>query len=204
SSLQEINSADKNIITLEDPVEYRMKGICQIQINPGVDLTFANGLRSILRQDPDIILVGEIRDLDTAEMAVHASLTGHLVLSTLHTNDAPGAMTRLTDMGIEPFLIASSLIGVLAQRLVRLCCTSCGGPGCEQCFQSGYRGRTGIYELMLPNEELRQLVTQKAPTDDIRQAALKSGMKTMYDDGMQKVEAGLTTKEEVLRVISEG
>lgn len=204
SSLNEINSSDKNVITLEDPVEYRLKGITQIQVNPSVDLTFANGLRSILRQDPDIILVGEIRDLDTAEMAVQASLTGHLVLSTLHTNDAPSAVTRLTDMGIEPYLIASALIGVLAQRLVRLKCRPCNGRGCQRCLQSGYSGRTGIYEMMLPNEDIRRLALAKSSAEDIRRAAVDNGMRTLHDDGMQKVAAGLTSREEVLRVIKEG
>lgn len=204
SSLNEINSPDKNVITLEDPVEYRLKGLTQMQVNPSVDLTFANGLRSILRQDPDIILVGEIRDLDTAEMAVQASLTGHLVLSTLHTNDAPSAVTRLTDMGIEPYLIASALIGVLAQRLVRLKCRHCSGNGCPHCLESGYAGRTGIYELMLPTEDIRQLILQKASAEDIRRAALNGGMQTLHDDGMAKVQAGLTSQGEVLRVIKEG
>jgi type IV pilus assembly protein PilB len=200
ASLNILNSVEKNIVTIEDPVEYRLAGVRQIQINPDVGLTFANGLRSILRQDPDIIMVGEIRDKETAEIAIQSALTGHLVFATLHTNDAPSAIARLMDMGIEPFLIASSLIGVIAQRLVRILCRDCKGKGCQTCSQSGYKGRTGIYELMILDDSVRQLTTQKASAAEIRKAALSAGMITLRDDGLQKVEQGLTLKEEVLRV----
>lgn len=203
ASLNILNSPEKNIITIEDPVEYRLAGIRQIQVNPKAELTFANGLRSILRQDPDIIMVGEIRDLETAEIAIQAALTGHLVFATLHTNDAPGAITRLIDMGLEPFLISSSIIGVIAQRLVRVLCKECKGKGCKACFNTGYKGRMGIYELMISDEEIRQLTTKKSSTDEIRKAALKAGMKTLHDDGLEKVKAGITSQEEVLRVTQE-
>ena len=186
AALNEINSREKNIVTIEDPVEYRLKGIRQIQINPSVDLTFANGLRSILRQDPDIIMVGEIRDLETAEIAIQAALTGHLVLATLHTNNAAGAVARLIDMGIEPFLISSSLIGVLAQRLVRRLCTECAGKGCPKCRQTGYKTRTGIYELMTINEKIRQQIINRSSSDVISQAAVESGMTLLRNDGMKK------------------
>ncbi len=203
ASLNEINTPEKNIVTIEDPVEYRLKGIRQIQINPSVDLTFATGLRSILRQDPDIIMVGEIRDLETAEIAVQAALTGHLVLATLHTNNAAGAVARLIDMGIEPFLISSSLTGVLAQRLVRRICQDCSGKGCPKCHQSGYKTRTGIYELMRVTDPLRQLIIKKASSEDINQEAVNSGMITLREDGMKKVDQGITTREEILRVTQE-
>lgn len=204
ASLNEINTPEKNIVTIEDPVEYRLKGIRQIQINPSVDLTFATGLRSILRQDPDIIMVGEIRDLETAEIAVQAALTGHLVLATLHTNNAAGAVARLIDMGIEPFLISSSLTGVLAQRLVRRLCQDCSGKGCPKCHQSGYKTRTGIYELMRVTDPLRQLIIKKASSEEINQEAVNAGMITLREDGMKKVEQGITTREEILRVTQEG
>jgi len=203
TSLNRLNTQDKNIITVEDPVEYRLAGIRQIQVNPKADLTFANGLRAILRQDPDIIMVGEIRDLETAEIAIQAALTGHLVFATLHTNDAPGAITRLLDMGLESYLISSSLVGVIAQRLVRIFCKDCKGKGCKVCLNTGYRGRMGIYELMVPDEQIRKLVTDKASLDEIRHAVLKIGMKTMREDGLEKVEKGLTSREEVLRVTQE-
>lgn len=203
ASLHMINTPEKNIITVEDPVEYRLAGIRQIQVNPAVDLTFASGLRSILRQDPDIIMVGEIRDLETAEIAIQAALTGHLVFATLHTNDAPGAVTRLLDMGVEPYLISSSVVGVIAQRLVRIFCKDCKGKGCKTCLETGYKGRIGIYELMIPDEQIRKLVANKAPLDEIRQTALKTGMKTMRDDGLEKVKNGITSQEEVLRVTQE-
>ena len=203
ASLNSLNTSEKNIVTIEDPVEYHLNGVRQIQINAKVDLTFANGLRSILRQDPDIIMVGEIRDLETAEIAIQAALTGHLVFATLHTNDAPGAVTRLLDMGIEPFLIASSLIGVIAQRLVRLVCKECQGKGCKACHNIGYKGRSGIYEFMFFDEDIRQLIAKKASGDDIRKAAVKSGMKTLREDGLEKVKEGLTSLEEVLRVTQE-
>lgn len=228
SSLSIINSPEKNIVTIEDPIEYRMEFVRQMQVNPKAGLTFANGLRSILRQDPDIIMVGEIRDLDTAEIAIQAALTGHLVLSTLHTNDAPGAVTRLVDMGVEPFLVASSVTAVLAQRLVRLICKDCKetyapseeilqdvglagaknikfyrGKGCDNCMNTGYRGRVGIFELMLPSDDIRALTVSKSSTTEIRHAALKDGMKTMQEDGIEKVKAGITTLEEVMRVTQE-
>ena len=203
TSLNILNTSDKNIITVEDPVEYRLAGVRQIQVNPQADLTFANGLRAILRQDPDIIMVGEIRDLETAEIAIQAALTGHLVFATLHTNDAPGAITRLLDMGLESYLISSSVVGVIAQRLVRVFCKDCKGKGCKVCLNTGYKGRRGIYELMVPDEQIRKLIANKAALDEIRQAVLKTGMKTMREDGLEKVEKGLTSREEVLRVTQE-
>lgn len=203
TSLNILNTPDKNIITVEDPVEYRLAGVRQIQVNPQADLTFANGLRAILRQDPDIIMVGEIRDLETAEIAIQAALTGHLVFATLHTNDAPGAITRLLDMGLESYLISSSVVGVIAQRLVRIFCKDCKGKGCKVCLNTGYKGRRGIYELMIPDEQIRKLIADKAALDEIRQAVLKTGMKTMREDGLEKVGKGLTSQEEVLRVTQE-
>jgi type IV pilus assembly protein PilB len=228
SILNKINSVEKNIITIEDPVEYQLGGLNQVHVNRKAGLTFASAMRSFLRQDPDIIMVGEIRDLETAETAVQASLTGHLVLSTLHTNDAPSAITRLMDMGVEPFLIASSIIGILAQRLARRICPNCKEPykppaealhrvgfnvddmenvvfyrgrGCEQCRHTGYRGRSGIFEMMLVSEEVADLTVKRAPLSEIRAAALAGGMKTLKMDGFQKVLEGLTTVEEVMRVI---
>jgi len=228
SILNKINSVEKNIITIEDPVEYQLPGLSQVHVNRKAGLTFASAMRSFLRQDPDIIMVGEIRDLETAETAVQASLTGHLVLSTLHTNDAPSAVTRLMDMGVEPFLIASSIIGILAQRLARRICPNCKEPykppaealhrvgfnvddmenvvfyrgrGCEQCRHTGYRGRSGIFEMMLVSEEVADLTVKRAPLSEIRAAALAGGMKTLKMDGFQKVLEGLTTVEEVMRVI---
>jgi general secretion pathway protein E len=239
-ALSRINSPDINIITIEDPIEYQIKGIGQIQVNPKINLTFANGLRSILRQDPDVIMVGEIRDVETAEIAIHASLTGHLVFSTLHTNDAAGAITRLIDMGIEPFLVSSSLIAIMAQRLVRLICPECRqgyapvadelvklgldkpasgagagrtgidkkptlyrGVGCDRCMKTGYRGRTGVYETLLVDDEIRNLVLSKADANTIRDKAMEKGMLTLRQDGARKVLAGQTTTEEVLRVTQE-
>lgn len=227
--LDKINTVEKNIITIEDPVEYKLSGIRQIQVNLKVDLSFANGLRSILRQDPNVIMVGEIRDLETAEIAIQAALTGHLVFSTLHTNDAPGAVTRMLDMGMEPFLVSSSLIGVLAQRLVRKICLKCKekyaptpealkdigllneprttvfykGKGCSECMNTGYKGRIGIFELMLPDEAIRNLIIAKASADEIRKRALVLGMTTLMDDGIDKIKQGVTTAEEVLRVTRE-
>jgi len=224
-----INSKEKNIITIEDPVEYRLALIRQTQINPKAGITFATGLRSILRQDPDIIMIGEIRDRETSEIAHQSALTGHLVLSTLHTNDAPEAITRLMDIGVEPYLISSSLIGVLAQRLVRTICPDCKasyqadrnllselndqvskskepltlyrGKGCKNCKQSGYRGRTGIFELLPINEKIKQLISEKASTQLIREAAKKMvGMVSLREDGLRKVLRGITTLEEVDRV----
>ncbi len=224
ASLSCINSSEKNIITIEDPVEYKLPLIRQTQVNPKAGINFANGLRSILRQDPDIIMVGEIRDIQTAEIAIQAALTGHLVFSTLHTNDAPSAITRLIDMGVEPFLISSSLIGVVAQRLVRLICANCKeeyelkngilarmdikgesvmlgrGKGCGDCMGTGYKGRLGIFELMCLDEKLKQLIINKAPLDELRKTAISSGMGTLRDDGIEKVKRHLTTVEEVIRV----
>jgi len=224
ASIAKLNREEKNIITIEDPVEYQLKGIGQIQVNPKINLTFAQGLRSILRQDPDIIMVGEIRDLETAEIAIHASLTGHLVFSTLHTNDSAGAITRLIDMGVEPFLVASSLIGVLAQRLVRTICPFCKKPykpssdeikelkgarvlyrgeGCEQCMGTGYRGRTGIFELLIVDDDIRALIAKNVPTNVIKKTAVEKGMDTLREDGIKKVMEGITTLEEVIRVTQE-
>src|SRR5580658_10299990 len=199
SALKRINLPDKKIITIEDPVEYQMDGINQIHVNPQIGLTFAAGLRHIVRQDPDVIMVGEIRDRDTADIAIRAALTGHLVFSTLHTNDAPSAVTRLTDMGVEPYLIASSVLAILAQRLVRVRCRDCGGSGCANC-NNGYRGRKGIYELMEMDEDVRRLVKQNADATQIAATARRAGMKTLKEDGLEKVEQGMTTMEEVLRV----
>jgi len=220
ASLNRVNSSEKNIITIEDPIEYQIKGIGQVQVNPKIDMTFAAGLRSILRQDPDIIMVGEIRDAETAEIAIQASLTGHLVLSTLHTNDAATAVTRLVDMGIEPFMIASSLSAVLAQRLVRVICPHCReayqpverfpgitlpdtlyrGRGCDACFGMGTRGRTAIYEIMPIDQELCSMIIRRCHAGDIKDYAISRGMKTLRDDGMARAASGITTIEEVLRV----
>ncbi len=216
----------KNIITIEDPIEYQVEGIGQVQVNPKVGLTFATGLRSILRQDPDVILVGEIRDQETAEIAIHAALTGHLVLSTLHTNDAPTAITRLVDMGIEPYLIASSLEGIIAQRLVRKICENCKvsykpnieelkalgisnkfleylfrGKGCEECLNTGYKGRTGIFEVLTLDERLKNLVITTSDANKIRSEAKKTGFKTLREDALYKVISGITTVSEFLTVI---
>src|SRR5882762_8476228 len=225
--LSTINSVQKRIITIEEPVEYELKGINQIAVRADIGLTFAMGLRHILRQDPNVIMVGEIRDLETAEIAIRAALTGHLVFSTLHTNDAPSAFTRLIDMGIEPFLVASSVEAVMAQRLVRTICTHCKteqkvernylrrigfpaeeietakffhGTGCEECRQIGYQGRMGIYELLILHEALRPLILNRAPASTIAQKAMDFGMRTLRTDGWNKVRAGQTTIEEVLRV----
>ena len=229
AALNEVNSKDKNIITVEDPVEYKLNRINQIQIMPKINLTFANTLRSILRQDPDIIMVGEIRDAETAQIAVQAALTGHLVLSTLHTNDAASAITRLVDMDVETFLISSSVIGVIAQRLVRVICEKCKeeyipgkdvlsgldikansngddkiklyrGTGCSLCKNTGYFGRTSIYELIVLDEEIKALIISKASSNIIKDAAIKKGMKTLKDNGLEKALQGITTIEEVLRV----
>ncbi len=225
--LSTINSVHKRIITIEEPVEYELKGINQIAVRADIGLTFAMGLRHILRQDPNVIMVGEIRDLETAEIAIRAALTGHLVFSTLHTNDAPSAFTRLIDMGIEPFLVASSVEAVMAQRLVRTICPHCKaeqkverdyllrigfpeddiatarfwkGAGCEECRELGYQGRMGIYELLILNEAVRPLILTRAPSSTIAQRAMEHGMRTLRTDGWNKVKAGLTTIEEVLRV----
>ena len=230
SALNRLNTPGKNIVTVEDPVEYQMDGINQVQVNVKADMTFANGLRSILRQDPNIVLIGEIRDGETAQIAIEAALTGHLVLSTLHTNDAPSVATRLIDMGIEPFLIASSLIGATAQRLARKICPDCKQPyvppasaleglglttrgqleditfykgaGCPKCGGSGYRGRTGIHEMMRVDDDLRHLILNKASARDISLAARSHGMRTLLEDALVKAREGIITLEEVLRVVS--
>jgi type IV pilus assembly protein PilB len=203
ASLNAINSEDKNIITIEDPVEYHLAGIRQMQINPKVGLRFVESLSAVLRQDPDVIMVGEIRNEETAKAAVQAALTGHLVFSTLHTNDAPGAVTRLIDMGVEPFLISSSVIGVLSQRLVRTICKECQGKGCKECVQTGFKGRIGIFELMIPDERIRELISARASADEIRKSAIQAGMQLLREDGEKKINAGITTKEEVVRVAEE-
>lgn len=230
AGLSEINSPDKNIITIEDPVEYNLKGIGQIQVNPKTGVTFARGLRSIVRQDPDIILIGEIRDLETAEIAIQSALTGHLVFSTLHTNDSAGAITRLVDLGVEPYLISSSVNTVIAQRLVRLLCNDCKQEyqleashiktlngvnesymgkhvfkpkGCSNCFHTGYSGREAIFEIMLMNDALKSLILETSDANQIKKAALRFGMTTLRQDGMSKVSKGITSIEEVLRVTQE-
>ncbi len=222
SAINSINSTKRNIITIEDPVEYQLKGIGQVHVNPKIGLTFAGGLRSILRQDPDIIMVGEIRDRETAEIAIQASLTGHLVLSTLHTNDTASAVARLVDMGIEPYLMATSLSAVLAQRLVRVLCKHCKAgqpatpeearmfktppkamwraPGCPKCFNTGYYGRTGIFEFLSVSPDTRQLILKSQDADTIRKHAVSKGLKTMLEDGVEKALRGVTSLEEVIRV----
>ena len=188
------------MMTVEDPIEYDLDGISQTQANPRIGLDFARALRSILRQDPDIIMIGEIRDLETAQIAVQASLTGHLVLATLHTNDAAGAVTRLIDMGIEPFLLASSLLGAMAQRLVRKICSHCQAQGCAACGHTGYRGRTGIYELLVVDPDLRRKIHDAKSEEEIRAHALSHGMTSLRDDGARWVADGTTSLEEVVRV----
>jgi general secretion pathway protein E len=200
AALQQLDASRLNIMTVEDPIEYELAGIGQTQVNPKIDLDFAKALRAILRQDPDIIMIGEIRDHETAQIAVQASLTGHLVLATLHTNDAVSAVTRLTDMGIEPFLLSSSLLGVLAQRLVRKTCTACQGAGCTACGHTGYQGRTGIFELLTTDETLRALVHDRASEPALREAAQRQGMHSMRQDGQRLVDAGITSLQELLRV----
>ena len=223
--LNAINTPNRKIITVEDPVEYQLAGINQVQVNAQVQMTFANALRAMLRQAPNIIMVGEIRDLETAEIAINASLTGHLVFSTLHTNDAPSAVTRLIDMGVKPFLVASSVRAIMAQRLVRRVCKNCAAPytptaeeirlleldedyiknatfkkgrGCSACGNTGYKGRMGIYEIFVIGEEIQELIYGKAASTVIRDAARKSGMRTLREDGLRKAAAGTTTLEEVL------
>jgi general secretion pathway protein E len=228
SALSILNEPDKNIITIEDPVEYQIRGISQVQVNPKIDLTFANGLRTIVRQDPDVILVGEIRDLETAEIAIQSALTGHLVFSTLHTNDAASAITRLIDMGLESFLVSSSVNAIIAQRLVRKICTRCMEPftpspeylaqvglvpedlgdrplyrstGCNACLNTGYQGRIGIFEVMIMNEDLKSYILMTSDSNQIRKRAIESGdMLTLRQDGLKKVMSGQTTMEEVYRV----
>lgn len=230
SALSEINSPDKNIITIEDPIEYNLKGIGQIQVNPKTGVSFAKGLRSIVRQDPDIILIGEIRDVETAEIAIQSALTGHLVFSTLHTNDSAGAITRLVDLGVEPYLISSSVNAVIAQRLVRILCNACKQKyqlepfhikslngtgeefikkdvykpnGCSKCFNTGYMGREAIFEVMVMDDELKSLILETSDANQIKNIALKSGMTTLRQDGLSKVLKGITSIEEVLRVTQE-
>jgi type IV pilus assembly protein PilB len=230
AALSEINRPEINIITVEDPVEYRLQGVNQVQVNPRAGLTFASALRSILRSDPDVVMVGEIRDGETAKISIEAALTGHFVLSTLHTNDAPGAITRLTEMGVEPFLTGAAVTGVLAQRLARKLCTNCcemytptvddlirarvspdiaaasdgmafyRKKGCPRCAQTGYRGRIGIYQLLVMSEQLESLASSKAAREDLERAAIEEGMRTLWDDGLAKVAAGLTSLEELARV----
>jgi type IV pilus assembly protein PilB len=230
SALKSVQSEKTNIITIEDPVEYQIPGVNQTQINEKIKLTFASALRSILRQDPDVILLGEIRDSETAKIAMQAAQTGHLVLSTLHTDNAPSVVTRLTDIGTEPYVIASALVGVVAQRLVRRLCVHCRrqytppaevlrsmnmtdadaatipfykSVGCDQCNHTGYRGRIGIYEVMRINDKLRRLISAKASEDQLREAAVSGGMITLGEDGLSKVKGGVTTPEELLRVVTE-
>jgi len=224
SALSYINSLEQNIITLEDPIEYELPLICQSQINPKAGLTFSTGLRSILRQDPDIILVGEMRDHETAEMAIRSALTGHLVFSTLHTNDSAGAIPRLLDMGMEPFLIASSLIGVIAQRLIRLICTKCKEPtepeeeilhqlnlkrnehifyqgkGCKECNHTGYRGRIALFEILVISPTIKKLIIERVESTLILKTACEEGTITLYQDALQRALQGKTTIEEVVRV----
>jgi type IV pilus assembly protein PilB len=223
--LNKINDASMNIITIEDPVEYQLRGITQIQVNSKIGLSFATGLRSMLRHDPDVMMVGEVRDLETAEIAIRVALTGHLVFSTLHTNDSVGAVTRLIDMGIEPYLVSSSVEAVIAQRLVRVICDNCKreftaddnlikdlkldpkekkifyeGKGCEKCKFTGFKGRTAIYEILVLDDEIRDMTLRRAPANEIRDIAIKNGMRTLFNDGMVKAEKGITTVGEVLRV----
>ncbi len=203
-ALTRVNRPGVKIVTVEDPVEYQIDDVTQIPVDRKTGLAFASALRSILRHDPDVIMVGEMRDRETAEIAIQAALTGHLVFSTLHTNDAPSGITRLVNMGIEPYLIAATVHAIMAQRLVRVVCAGCKSlAGCESCSRTGYRGRTGIYELLAMNEELRTLVVDRAPLDTIRAAARRNGMTSLHNDGMRKVIAGVTTRDEVLRVTSE-
>jgi general secretion pathway protein E/type IV pilus assembly protein PilB len=223
AALQKINKVEDKIITVEDPVEYQLGGIKQIQVNPKIGLSFGNGLRAILRHDPDIIMIGEIRDLETAEIAVQSALTGHLVFSTLHTNDAPTAITRLVDMGLEPFLVASTVEGLMAQRLVRRICKGCRaeskasdaefaallppdvktlwkGKGCDECRGTGYKGRQGIFELVVVDDALREMILKREGANRLKKYAVDHGMKTLRDDGWDRVRAGITTAEEVLRI----
>ena len=229
SVLNKLNSIEKNILTIEDPVEYQLSGITQVRVNKKAGLTFASALRSFLRQDPDIIMVGEMRDLETAEIAIESALTGHLVLSTLHTNDAPSAVIRMVDMGVEPYLISATVIGVMAQRLGRKVCQSCKEPyeedaqllrrfgfkpesedqkitlwrgkGCEACRHTGYKGRLGIYSLLRMNDEIAELIVRRAPLADVRDASKANGMLELREDGLQKVLEGITTPDEVMRVV---
>ena len=209
ASLSRLDTRTSNVLTVEDPVEYELAGIGQTQVNPKIDLTFAKALRAILRQDPDVVMIGEIRDFETAQIAIQASLTGHLVLATVHTNDAPSTINRLIDMGVEPFLLSSSLLGVLAQRLVRKLCEYCKREdehhrwhpvGCEHCVSSGYKGRTGVYELLVVDEAIQALIHGRASEHDVIKAAVANGMRSMRDDGERLVGEGITSLEEVVRV----
>ena len=200
AAMERLDTRRQNIMTVEDPIEYELTGVGQTQVNAKIDLDFAKALRAILRQDPDVIMIGEIRDFETAQIAIQASLTGHLVLATLHTNDAASAVTRLTDMGIEPFLLSSSLLGVLAQRLVRKVCVHCKGTGCSSCGQTGYKGRTGVFELLATNDAIRAQIHHQASEADLREAGLKNGMTLMRDDGERLVQSGITSREELVRV----
>jgi general secretion pathway protein E len=231
AALNRLNTVERKILTVEDPVEYQLQGVNQIQAKPQIGLTFANALRSIVRQDPDVIMIGEMRDLETVRIAIQSALTGHLVLSTLHTNDAAGSITRLLDMGAEDYLITSTVNGILAQRLVRTLCPVCREPyrplpetleqlklprfadgdalrlyravGCDQCGGTGYLGRSAILELLTMSDSLRRLILRHADASQIQQAALEQGMHTMYEDGLRKAVSGVTTFEEVLRVTQE-
>lgn len=227
TAISRLDTQEINIITIEDPVEYNLPGVGQIQVNSKIGLTFSQGLRSVLRHDPDVIMIGEIRDLETSEIAIQAALTGHLVFSTIHTNDAPSSVTRLVDMGVEPYLVSSTIQGVVAQRLVRLLCTKCRVPyvpdlaflkksgldsvklsgvevykaeGCPDCFGTGYKGRIGIFEIMEMNDEIRACLVRTPAANAIREVAIQTGMETLLDDGLKKVKAGLTSIEEILRV----
>ncbi len=232
AAINELNSEERNILTVEDPIEYQLPGIGQMQIKPKINLTFANCLRHILRQDPDVIMIGEIRDVETAEIAIQASLTGHLVLSTLHTNDSASAITRLIDMGIEPYLISSSVVAVMAQRLLRIICQQCKRPyspeeeiislwgenekistpgtqfckglGCENCLETGYLGRTGIFELLVINDDIKEQIVKRTASHVIKEVAIEKGMSTLREDGLRKALAGETTLEEVCRVTQDG
>lgn len=200
AALNILNSKEKNIMTVEDPIEYELSGITQSQVNVKAGFNFGNALRSILRQDPDIILIGEIRDLETARIAVQAAMTGHLVFATLHTNDAPGALTRLVDMGVEPFLVASSVINIIAQRLLRKICDTCHGVGCNRCRKTGLRGRTAIFEQLIVDDNISKLISEKVSSTEIKRSAISAGMKTLREDGLDKAKNGITTEAEVLRV----
>ncbi|MCA9298005.1 MAG: Flp pilus assembly complex ATPase component TadA, partial [Phycisphaerales bacterium] len=207
AALSMIDRDSRNVMTLEDPVEYHLDGISQMQVNPKRNVTFATGLRALLRQDPDVVLVGEVRDHETAALAIQASLTGHLVLATLHTNDAPSAIPRLIDIGAEPYLVTSSLLAVLAQRLLRRTCTTCLGTGqvedgrCERCMGTGFHGRLAVHELMVMNDELRRLTSERVDGTRIFDAARASGFRTMQEDASEKIARGLTTEDEAYRVL---
>jgi type II secretory ATPase GspE/PulE/Tfp pilus assembly ATPase PilB-like protein len=199
--LSRLNRKEIKIISIEEPVEYAIEGITQININPKVGLTFASALRSVLRHDPDIMMVGEIRDSETADLAIRSSLTGHLVFSTLHTNDSASGVARLMDMGVEPYLLASSVEAIISQRLVRLLCLLCKGKGCDSCSETGFKGRTAIYEIMLIDDDIRNMITEHKSAQEIKAKAREKGMRTLMENGMRLVDEGLTTKEEIMRVV---